>query len=141
MAVCTPQPYPPGDAVRSLARQRPAKVDPARPHRERLPARAALLAPRPRPARAPHRGTPRPGTAHPSGSLSPPPPALRDAPANEATPARAPDPFDADLVRPWPNRFVLFRGDATHGVLDANNQIPHRRLPAPAPRRRAAGPR
>ena len=63
--------------------------------------------------------------------------ALLDAPANDDNPARVPDPFDADLVRPWPNRFVLFRGDATHGVLDANNEIPHGRLPAPTPLRLA----
>jgi hypothetical protein len=63
--------------------------------------------------------------------------AVVDAPANDANPARAPDPFDADFVRPWPNRFVLFRGDATHGVLDANNEIPHGRLAKPLPLRLA----
>jgi hypothetical protein len=63
--------------------------------------------------------------------------AVLDAPVNEANPAQAPDRFDADLVRPWPNRFVLFRGDATHGVLDANNEIPHGRLAAPSPLRLA----
>jgi hypothetical protein len=60
-----------------------------------------------------------------------------DAPVNEANAARAPDDLDADLVRPWPNRFVLFPGTVTHGVLDANNAIPFRRLPAPTPLRLA----
>lgn len=32
-----------------------------------------------------------------------------------------------DLVAPAPNRFVLFRGDLTHGVLDEDNKIPHER--------------
>jgi hypothetical protein len=63
--------------------------------------------------------------------------AVVDAPANDANPARAPDDFEADLVRPWPNRFALFPGDATHGVLDANGDIPHGRLSTPTPLRLA----
>lgn len=63
--------------------------------------------------------------------------AVTDAPANDANPARAPDGLDVDLVRPWPNRLAIFRGDATHGVLDANGEVPHRRLSPPAPLRLA----
>lgn len=58
-------------------------------------------------------------------------------PADDANPARAPLPFDGDLVRPWPNRLALFPGDATHGVLDANGDVPHRRLRPPTPLRLA----
>jgi len=55
--------------------------------------------------------------------------AVTEAPPNDANPARAPDDLSAlDLVRPWPNRLALFRGDATHGVLDANGEVPTRRL-------------
>jgi hypothetical protein len=61
--------------------------------------------------------------------------AVVDAPANETNPARAPDRFDADLVRPWPNRLALFPGDATHGVLDADGAIPHGRLRTRTPLR------
>ena len=39
-------------------------------------------------------------------------------------PCCAPLPLDADLVAPRPNRLVWFDGHLTHGVLDANNQIP-----------------
>jgi hypothetical protein len=46
----------------------------------------------------------------------------------DAHPARAPLPFDGDLVRPWPNRLALLAGDATHGVLDARGDVPHGRL-------------
>ncbi len=63
--------------------------------------------------------------------------AVVDAPANEENPARAPDELEGDLVRPWPNRFVFFPGDATHGVLDAHNAIPHGRLSTPTPLRMA----
>ncbi len=52
----------------------------------------------------------------------------RDAP-NPQNPAMAPDRHDFDLVTPAPNRFVVFKGDLTHGVLDAKNQIPGQRLP------------
>jgi hypothetical protein len=41
-------------------------------------------------------------------------------------PALAPLPLDGDLVAPRPNRFVWFDGRLTHGVLDAENQIPGR---------------
>lgn len=56
---------------------------------------------------------------------------------DEANPACAPLPFDGDLVRPWPNRLALFPGDATHGVLDARGQVPHRRLTPSTPLRLA----
>ncbi len=63
--------------------------------------------------------------------------AVLDASPNDANPACAPDALDADLVKPWPNRFAVFAGDATHGVLDANGDIPRRRLPTPTPLRLA----
>jgi hypothetical protein len=56
---------------------------------------------------------------------------------DDAMPARAPLPLDADLVRPWPGRLVVFRGDRTHGVLDARNRIPQGRLPGRPPLRLA----
>ncbi len=43
--------------------------------------------------------------------------------------AQAPDVHDFDLVAPAPNRLVWFSGDLTHGVLDSENEIPHRRRP------------
>ena len=55
--------------------------------------------------------------------------AITDAPPDEERPSLAPDTDDLDLVAPRPNRFVHFDGRLTHGVLDANNQIPDRRLP------------
>jgi len=63
--------------------------------------------------------------------------AVLDAPPDGANPACAPDDFDADLVRPMPNRFALFPGGATHGVLDANGDIPHGRLAKATPLRLA----
>jgi hypothetical protein len=64
--------------------------------------------------------------------------AVVDAPPCDANPARAPEDLtDVDVVRPWPNRFALFRGDATHGVLDANGDVPHGRLATPTPLRLA----
>jgi hypothetical protein len=65
--------------------------------------------------------------------------AVLDAPPNDANPARAPDSLAvaADLIRPWPNRFVVFPGHLTHGVLDARNGVPRGRLPAPTPLRLA----
>lgn len=55
--------------------------------------------------------------------------AVTEAPPDDANPARAPGDLSAlDLVRPWPNRLALFRGDATHGVLDADGEVPTRRL-------------
>jgi hypothetical protein len=44
-------------------------------------------------------------------------------------PACAPTRHDFDFVEPRPNRFAFFDGRLTHGVLDANNQVPLRRLP------------
>jgi hypothetical protein len=43
-------------------------------------------------------------------------------------PALAPWPLDADLVAPRPNRLAWFDGRLTHGVLDAQNQVPDRKL-------------
>jgi hypothetical protein len=43
-----------------------------------------------------------------------------------------------ELARPLPNRFVHFQGDRVHGVLDANNEVPTRRLKQPAGRLRYA---
>jgi hypothetical protein len=63
--------------------------------------------------------------------------AVTDQPADDANPARAPLPFDGDLVRPQPNRLALFPGDATHGVLDARGAVPHRRLVPATPLRLA----
>jgi hypothetical protein len=48
---------------------------------------------------------------------------------NPENPAMAPDVLDFDLVEPRPNRFAWFDGRLTHGVLDAGNQLPGRRLP------------
>ncbi|MGV3624897.1 MAG: hypothetical protein ACO1OB_29020 [Archangium sp.] len=48
---------------------------------------------------------------------------------NPANQAFAPDEHDFDFVAPKANRFTWFKGDLTHGVLDAENQIPGRRLP------------
>ncbi|HZI04306.1 MAG TPA: hypothetical protein VEZ71_09805 [Archangium sp.] len=47
----------------------------------------------------------------------------------EDNPSLAPDTDAFDLAAPRPNRFVYFRGDLTHGVLDADNQIPTGKLP------------
>ena len=44
-----------------------------------------------------------------------------------ANPALAPLPLDGDLVAPRPNRFAWFDGRLTHGVLDADNELPARR--------------
>ena len=44
-------------------------------------------------------------------------------------PACAPDTDDFDLIEPRPNRFVFFDATLTHGVLDARNELPLRRLP------------
>lgn len=48
---------------------------------------------------------------------------------NPENQAFAPDAHDLDFVAPRANRFTWFRGDLTHGVLDAENQIPGKRLP------------
>ncbi len=50
-------------------------------------------------------------------------------PPNPENPAFAPDRHEFDLVTPAPNRFAMFSGRLTHGVLDARNQIPGPRLP------------
>ena len=47
---------------------------------------------------------------------------------NPRNPSCVPAPLDADLAAPRPNRFVWFDGNLTHGVLDADNQVPCRRL-------------
>jgi len=63
--------------------------------------------------------------------------AVTDAPPNPANDSFAPDRQDWDLVRPAPNRFVLFDGRMTHGVLDARNQVPTGTLPGSPPLRLA----
>jgi hypothetical protein len=63
--------------------------------------------------------------------------AVTAQPADDAHPARAPLPLDADLVRPRAGRLALFPGDATHGVLDARGEVPHGRLSPPTPLRLA----
>jgi hypothetical protein len=64
--------------------------------------------------------------------------AVSPEPPDERNPARAPrDLSTLDLVRPSPNRLVLFPGDATHGVLDADGAIPHGRLRPATPLRLA----
>jgi hypothetical protein len=55
--------------------------------------------------------------------------ALSRSPPNPKAPACAPNPRTFEVVAPMPNRFVFFRGHLTHGVLDAKNEIPLRRLP------------
>lgn len=55
--------------------------------------------------------------------------AVTRAPPCEDNPSLAPDTDAFDLVMPRPNRFTCFKGDLTHGVLDARNQIPDGKLP------------
>ncbi len=55
--------------------------------------------------------------------------AVTEEDPNPANPALAPDLLALDLVEPVPNRYVRFAGHLTHGVLDAENQVPGRRLP------------
>lgn len=56
--------------------------------------------------------------------------AVTREPPCEDNPARAPERFDdVELVKPHPNRLALFPGNLTHGVLDANHDIPRKRLP------------
>ncbi len=50
--------------------------------------------------------------------------AVTDALPNEENDSKAPDRLDFDLVAPKPNRFAVFDGRLTHGVLDDRNQIP-----------------
>ena len=47
----------------------------------------------------------------------------------EDSPSLAPSALDFTLVSPRPNRFVHFGGTLTHGVLDADNQVPDGKLP------------
>lgn len=63
--------------------------------------------------------------------------AVTDAPPNPANEALAPDAQDWDLVRPIPNRFAVFDGRLTHGVLDARNRVPSGELPGNVPLRLA----
>jgi hypothetical protein len=54
-----------------------------------------------------------------------------------ANPSMAPRKLDdLTLVAPRSNRFALFDGKTTHGVLDANNQIPDGKLPGRSRQRR-----
>lgn len=46
------------------------------------------------------------------------------------------EPTDFATVRPASNRFVMFPGDLLHGVLDANDEVPHGKLPGPPGRAR-----
>jgi hypothetical protein len=55
-----------------------------------------------------------------------------------ANPSMAPNKLDdLTLVAPRPNRFVVFEGTFTHGVLDAHNRIPDRKLPGRTRQRRS----
>ncbi|WP_375760726.1 hypothetical protein [Corallococcus exercitus] len=55
----------------------------------------------------------------------------------EDNPSLAPDRLeDLTLVAPRPNRLVVFDGTLTHGVLDADNQVPDGKLPGPSRERR-----
>lgn len=64
--------------------------------------------------------------------------AVTREPPNEENDALAPDRLDRmDFAKPEPNRFVVFRGSLTHGVLDARNEIPTSRLPGRGPLRLA----
>ncbi|MBL8950592.1 MAG: hypothetical protein JNK82_07445 [Myxococcaceae bacterium] len=54
--------------------------------------------------------------------------AVTEALPNPENESFAPDRLELDLVKPEPNRFVVFDGALTHGVLDAENQVPGRRL-------------
>lgn len=55
--------------------------------------------------------------------------AVTKQPPNPRNQAFAPDRHDFDFVEPRENRFTWFNGKLTHGVLDAENQIPGKRLP------------
>lgn len=55
--------------------------------------------------------------------------AVTKQPPNARNQAFAPDRHDFDFVAPKANRFTWFDGKLTHGVLDAENQIPGKRLP------------
>ena len=63
--------------------------------------------------------------------------AVTRQPPNPDNPSLAPRRLDdLTLVAPRPNRLVVFDGKLTHGVLDANNQIPDRKLPGQSRQRR-----
>ncbi len=63
--------------------------------------------------------------------------AVTREPPDPENPSLAPRRLDSlTLVAPRPNRFVLFDGMLTHGVLDANNQIPEGRLAGSSRQRR-----
>ena len=55
--------------------------------------------------------------------------AVTREPPDPERPSLAPRNLDLTLVAPRPNRYVLFDGTLTHGVLDAQNQVPTGRLP------------
>jgi hypothetical protein len=56
--------------------------------------------------------------------------ALTEELPDPENPSLAPRKLDTlTLVAPRPNRLVVFDGSLTHGVLDANNQIPEGKLP------------
>lgn len=55
--------------------------------------------------------------------------AVTREPPNEDNQAFAPDVHDFDFVAPRANRFTFFDGTLTHGVLDAHNELPGKRLP------------
>jgi len=63
--------------------------------------------------------------------------AVTAQPPQEDNPSCAPDVLDFELVRPAPNRFTFFEGSLTHGVLDADNQIPDKPLRRKTPLRLA----
>lgn len=54
--------------------------------------------------------------------------AVTREPPNKENQAFAPDVHDFDFVAPRANRFTYFDGALTHGVLDANNEVPGKRL-------------
>jgi hypothetical protein len=63
--------------------------------------------------------------------------AVTRQPPDPDNPSLAPRKLDdLTLVAPRPNRLVVFDGKLTHGVLDANNQIPDRKLPGQSRQRR-----
>jgi hypothetical protein len=62
--------------------------------------------------------------------------AVTREPPDPERPSLAPRNLDLTLVAPRPNRYVLFEGTLTHGVLDAENQVPTGRLPGPRSRLR-----
>ncbi|MBF5044827.1 hypothetical protein FGE12_20680 [Aggregicoccus sp. 17bor-14] len=55
--------------------------------------------------------------------------AVTREPPDPERPSLAPRNLDLTLVAPRPNRYVLFEGTLTHGVLDAENQVPTGKLP------------